>query len=123
MFCDVGGLPGGIFAGPYDTDTSDTAQVILRDAIGYRPIFSADAYPTAGSNAAYNGSPETIYPDEITNGALTVDGDLPGGGAAAAVVGSLSYSTPSPWYDQAGLVNIDTNAVEAIALHLDQRVP
>lgn len=100
---------GSIISVALDTDSSGTDQVILRNGITYRPLFSAEAYPTAGSDPASNGSAETIYPTEWITGDLLVDGDILGGGAAAQVV--EQGTVLGDYFTQAGLVNtLDSDA-------------
>jgi len=90
--------------GPYDVDISNNRTVVFSDDTQYRPVFTPDAYPLAGSNAAFNGSPETIYPQEITTGYVEV------GSATLTGNGTGPGGTPyAAYFTQAGLVNTLTS--------------
>jgi hypothetical protein len=95
----------GTIGGPWATNASSYQHAILANSTNFRPVFSPQAYPVAGSATAHGGAVETIYPAEWTNNWFRLqDG-------AISEQGSGTYPSMRDYFTQSGLTNtLDSDA-------------
>ena len=102
-----------------DPGSLDIHTYVLRDNVDFYTTFSPLPYPDAGSNGAYNGHPELIYPAQFASGYMRLTGMGGPGLTEMGAVAGPDYTDYVIAGMAGGIPGVDNNDIPVNILESD----